>query len=64
MFEDIIKNHADMVKAITKQKLVGNMSIQFSFDRKRPTIKIYDNAACIELTFEELAVLKKFIPDQ
>ena len=44
-----------------KQSKVGNLSTRICFDRKWPTMIIYDNSSFIELNAKELKALKDTI---
>ena len=62
MFKQIIENYEDIEDLKKRKKLKGKLDIQICFDRKRPTIKLYDGVSTIELTLEELESLQKYQP--
>jgi len=62
MFEQIINNHEDIEDLKKRKKLKGKLDIQISFDRKHPTIKLYDGLAQIELTIAQFEALQNYEP--
>jgi len=51
----------EIEKLKVKQSKIGNLSIRICFDRKSPTMIIYDNSSFIELNAKELKALKDTI---
>ena len=62
MFKQIIENYEDIEDLKKRKKLKGKLDIQICFDRKRPTIKLFDGIASIELTLEAFDALQKYQP--
>lgn len=50
-----------MQKAETKTKIGPTLSIQVSFDRSNPTVKLFDNASNIELREKDCEALLKWL---
>ena len=50
-------------RATTFKKLAGKLSIKVCFDRKNPTVKIYDNTSCVELNDKELVALLEWLTE-
>ena len=48
-------------QATTIKKLAGKLSIRVCFDRKKPTVKLYDNTSSVELNSVELAALVEWL---
>jgi len=62
MFEQIIHNHEDLKDLKKRKNLKGKLDIQISFDRKKPTIKLFDGISSIELSISELEALQNYKP--
>jgi hypothetical protein len=62
MFEQIIENHEDLKDLRKRKNLKGKLDIQVCFDRKRPTIKLFDGISSIELSIAELDALQNYQP--
>jgi hypothetical protein len=57
-----LKEAAHMVKtAAERQKLTPKLSIQVSFDRSKPIVKIYDTTSFVELGEAELDALRDWL---
>ena len=62
MFKQIIDNHEDLEDLKIRKKLKGRLDIQICFDRKKPTIKLFDGISNIELSIDEFEALQKYQP--
>ena len=62
MFKQIIENYEDIEDLKKRKSLKGRLDVQICFDRKRPTIKLFDGISSIELNIEEFDALQKYQP--
>lgn len=60
-FDKIEKKHQEILSLQTNQKIFGNISIRFCFDRKKPTVILSDNCSSIELSEQEFKALQEYI---
>ena len=61
MLKDLSDKNKELEQLKKKRKLFGNLYIQHCFDRKRPTIKIYDSTSHIELNEDEIKNLLAYL---
>jgi hypothetical protein len=61
MLEDVTGAWEKVKLSKEKMKIHGKISVQFSFDRKKPTMKLWDNMRSIELNEAEVSALREYL---